>query len=124
MLQLLDNGTPSRRLLVEHNVTVFGYERRDDFAIVRFVMNDQRLRLIVKMPDWEDPAYRLTPAQHQIRSVEQRRKLYWADVRRTWAGMRALIAAKLEGIALGITTFEEEFRQFEDATALLSAGEP
>jgi hypothetical protein len=122
MSATLDHASELEKLLLEHNVTVFGYERADGFAIVRFKMNDKKLRLVVVMPDWNDDKYRLTPSRREIRSITQRRSLYWKDVASTWRAMKNLIAAKIEGVEMGITTFEDEFRQFEDAEALIGPG--
>lgn len=122
MTATLDHASELEKLLLGHSVTVFGYERLDDLAIVRFKMNDKKLRLVVKMPDWESDEYKLTPSRREIRSVTERRRLYWLDVAKTWKAMKNLIAAKLEGIEAGITTFEVEFSQFADAEALLGTG--
>lgn len=122
MSAILDHASELERLLLEHSVTVFGYERLDDLAVVRFRMNDRKLRLVVKMPDFNDDQYRLTPTRHEIRSVTEWRRLYWADVAKTWRAMKNLIAAKIEGVELGITTFDAEFSQFADAEALITAG--
>lgn len=122
MSAVLDQANELERLLLEHNVTVFGYERINELAVVRFVMNGRKLRLVVPMPDWEDEKYTLTPVNRQARSLTQRRSLYWADVKSTWTAMTKLIGAKLGGIEAGITTFEAEFSQFADAEGLLGAG--
>jgi hypothetical protein len=122
MSAVLDQAHELERLLLEHKVTVFGYERVNELAIVRFVMNERKLRLVVPMPDWEDDKYVLTPVNRTVRSITQRRTLYWADVKTTWTAMTKLIGAKLGGIEAGITTFEAEFSQFADAEGLLGTG--
>lgn len=122
MSAVLDHASDLEKLLLEHDVTVFGYERLDDLAVVRFVLNEKRLRLVVTMPDWNADKYRLTPNRGSIRSITERRRLYWADVAKTWKAMHNLVAAKLDGIEAGITSFDDEFRQFADAEALLGAG--
>jgi len=123
MSAVLDQASELEKLLLEHNVTIFGYERRDELAIVRFRMNDTKLRLIVPMPNWDDDVYKLTPSRHEIRSITERRRLYWRDVAAKWRAMKNLIAAKLEGVEAGITTFDAEFSQFQDAEALLGSGQ-
>jgi hypothetical protein len=120
MTAVLEHAADLEKLLVSHGVTVFGYERLDDLAVVRFRFIDRKLRLVVKMPDWNSDEYKLTPTRRGIRSATARQQAYWADVAKTWKAMRNLIAAKLEGIETGITTFEAEFTQFADAEALLS----
>lgn len=122
MSAILDHAADLEKLLLAHSVTIFGYERLDDYAVVRFRLNDRKLRLVVKMPDFNADEYRLTPSRGAIRSITQRRNLYWADVAKVWRAMKNLIAAKLEGIEAGITTFEAEFSQFADAEALITAG--
>lgn len=122
MTAVLDHAADLEKLLLQHDVTVFGYERRDDVAIVRFVMNDQKLRLVVTMPDFSARKY-TTTEQGRERSVTAHRDLYWKDVRATWSAMKNLIAAKMAAIEMGITSFETEFRQFQDAEALLGSGE-
>lgn len=118
----LEHAAELEKLLIEHSVTVFGYERLQDLAVVRFEMNGKKLRLVVKMPDWNDEHYKFTPTRREIRSATARQQLYWADVKKTWTAMKNLIAAKLDGIEVGITTFENEFSQFADAAGLLGAG--
>lgn len=121
MSATLDHASQLEQLLLAHDITVFGYERVGALAIVRFEMNGTKLRLVVPMPDWESDEYRLTPTG-KVRSITERRRLYWADVAKTWKAMRNLIAAKLEGIEAGITTFEAEFDQFRDGVALVGSG--
>lgn len=121
MSAVLDHAAELEKLLLEHDVTVFGYERAGDVAIVRFTMKDQKLRLVVGMPDWNDGKYTMTDAG-RARQITAHRQLYWADVRRNWKAMRDLVAAKLAAIEVGITTFETEFQQFEDGVALLGEG--
>lgn len=121
MSAVLDHASELEKLLLEHDVTVFGYERAGDIAIVRFTLNDQKLRLVVGMPDWNDAQYTTTDTGRP-RADSARRQLYWADVKRNWKAMRDLVAAKLAAIEVGITTFENEFQQFEDGVALLGEG--
>lgn len=122
MTAVLDQAHDLEKLLLEHDVTVFGYERINDLAVVRFILNEKRLRLVVTMPDWNDDHYRLTPNNRQPRAVSARRQLYWSDVSKRWDAMKRLIGAKLAGVEAGITTFDDEFRQFVDAEALLGDG--
>lgn len=113
---VLDHASQLEKLLLEHDVTVFGYERAGALAVVRFQMNGRKLRLVVGMPTPSDFA---TLSNGRERSVTARNELYWREVRRRWSAMRALVAAKLDGIDVGITTFEAEFEQFADAEALI-----
>lgn len=115
---VLDHAAQLEKLLLDHDVTVFGYERVGALAIVRFQMNGRKLRLVVGMPTPSDYA---TSDTGKIRTLTARNELYWREVRRRWTAMRNLIAAKLEGVEHGITTWEAEFEQFADAEALIEA---
>jgi hypothetical protein len=123
MTAVLDHAAELEKLLLQHDVTIFGYERMDDLAVVRFVLRDRKLRLVVKMPDWNDEQYTLTPSTRRPRSITGRRQVYWSDVAATWKAMKDLIAAKLNAVEKGITTFDDEFRQFEDGIAQIGAGD-
>ena len=116
----LDHASQLEKLLLDHGIDVFGYERVGDLAVVRFVFHDRKLRLVVTMPSIDD--FRTTPSG-RIASINVRNDAYLKEVRRRWAAMRNLIAAKLEGIDHKITTFAAEFEQFADAEALIGAGE-
>lgn len=119
---VLDQAAGLERVLLDHGITIFGYERLNDLAVVRFTMRDQKLRLVVPMPDYADDEFRLTPSRREIRSTAARNELYWTAVRKRWAAMKTLISAKLDAIDAGITTFEAEFSQFADGVAALGTG--
>lgn len=114
---VLDHASQLEKLLLDHDVTIFGYERVGAIAVVRFQMNGRKLRLVVGMPTPSDYA---STGTGKIRSITARNDLYWKEVRRRWLAMKNLVAAKLEGIETGITTFEAEFEQFADAEALIA----
>lgn len=122
MSAVLDHASALERMLLRHKVTVFGYERNGRHAIVRFVMRERKLRLVVEMPDYNAEKYLLTDAGRYERTQTARDRLYWKDVNDLWQAMIVLIEAKLSGIEAGITSFDDEFRQFADAEALLGAG--
>ena len=117
---VLDQAVQLEKLLLDHDVTIFGYERAGALAVVRFQLKGRKLRLVVGMPTPSD--YAMT--EHgRARTITSRNEVYWREVRRRWAAMRNLIAAKLEGIEAGITTFDDEFSQFADAEGLLGSGQ-
>lgn len=117
---VLDHATQLEKLLLDHGIETFGYERVGDVAVVRFKYHEKKLRLVVTMPQVSD--FSRTPTG-SIRSANVRNEEYWKEVRRRWIAMKNLIAAKLDGIEHGITTFADEFTQFADAEALIGTGE-
>jgi hypothetical protein len=123
MSATLDQAHELEKVLINHGISVFGYERAGDLAIVRFDYDEVKYRLVVPMPDWNDDKYVYTEARHDARSITARRQMYWKDVAATWRAMKNLISAKLEGIEAQITTVEAEFNQFRDGVAALGTGD-
>lgn len=78
-----------------------------DKAVVMFKMENRRIRFYLPMPDKDQ--YRKTASgreRHNEQSVEQA----WEQAtRQRWRALALAIKAKLEAVASGITSFEEEF---------------
>lgn len=84
---------------IERTVTRFGAEAfaygvLKDRVMVEFIADDRRVRFLVELPD--DYNYGSD-------------KAYEAEVRRLWRSLLLSIKSKLEVVASGIATFEEEF---------------
>lgn len=76
-------------------------------AVVMFRMNNRRIRFYLPMPNRED--YKESPGGRQ-RSSEYAIDEAWEQAKRQrWRALSLAIKAKLEAVASGITTFEEEF---------------
>ena len=84
----------------------FGYAQDGNQQVVFFRMEGRRVRLLVEMPDPEE--FALTPTGIK-RAPETQRRQWEQACRQRWRAMLLLIKAKLEGVASGITSLEEEF---------------
>lgn len=120
--EILTHAQELETVLTLRGADVFAYERSGDEAVIRFELNGMRLRLRVEMPRPAD-FDRTQQGNPRVPGSSAARQEYAAEVRRRWAAMRNLVKAKLDAIDANVTTFSMEFRQFEDPTALLTAGE-
>lgn len=78
-----------------------------DKAVIMFRMENRRIRFYLPMPDQSD--FRKT-ATGRTRSNEYAVEQAWEQAtRQRWRALALAIKAKLEAVASGITTFEEEF---------------
>src|SRR5688572_21743068 len=119
--EVLLHAAELETVLTLHGADVFSYERLGNRAVVKFLLNGVKLRLMVEMPNVED--YRYTPKQKYERTATAIAEEYRREVRRRWHALRGFVSAKLEAINAGVTTFEMEFRQFEAPIAELTEGE-
>lgn len=78
-----------------------------DKAVIMFKMDDRRIRFYLPMP--EKDAFRKTP-RGRARNNEWAVDQAWEQAgRQRWRALSLAIKAKLEAVASGITSFEEEF---------------
>jgi hypothetical protein len=76
-------------------------------AVVMFRMQDRRIRFYLPMPD--KTSFRKTDSG-RARTSEYAVEQAWEQAgRQRWRALALAIKAKLEAVASGITTFEEEF---------------
>src|SRR5699024_4454209 len=76
-------------------------------AMVTFIAHERTIRFDLDLPD--DPSkYRRTPAGRS-RDAKAAEAAMEAEVRRRWRALALAIKAKLEVIATGIASFEQEF---------------
>ena len=92
--------------LERYGADAFGYAQDGNQQVVSFRMEGRRVRLLVEMPDPEE--FALTPTGIK-RAPEVQQRQWEQACRQRWRAMLLLIKAKLEGVASGITSLEEEF---------------
>lgn len=88
------------RTLTRYGATHFSYATMPEGAVVQFVKGGKRIRFLVPMPARPDEGVRGGPAAFVRWEKSQRQK---------WRALGLVIKAKLEAVASGICTFEEEF---------------
>lgn len=109
--------SPERtRADIERELTRYGARQfmsgRDDdrgLAIIEFVANTRRVRLVLRVPNPGDREFTHTPARRVRRTTESAREVYDQAVWQRWRALLLVIKAKLEAINAGIVTFEDEF---------------
>lgn len=97
------------RTLARYGATSFMYGWQGDRAALAFTANDRQIRFILPLPDRNDRRFTHTPAKNSKRSPEAAEKEYDAAVRQSWRALNLVVKAKLEAVAAGIVSFEQEF---------------
>jgi hypothetical protein len=102
------------RLLTRAGATqhLIGVDARNGFAFVVFGMStdrgDRRVRVRIPLPNINDPKIAVDGRNHK-RTDREREKMCDQIIRERWRVMVLLMKAKLEAIALGMSTLEREF---------------
>lgn len=86
----------------------FAYGWEDQRAMIAFRAHGRQVRFLLDLPHPDDPAFGKTPTGLS-RTTDAKARAYEAEVRRRWRALTLAIKAKLEAVATGITTFEDEF---------------
>lgn len=92
--------TEIEKTLVRYGATHFSYTTMPEGAVVQFIFSAKRIRFLVPMPARPDEKKYGGPAAFRRWEKAQRQK---------WRALGLVIKAKLEAVASGICTFEEEF---------------
>jgi hypothetical protein len=96
--------------LMRGGATAFAYGQTSDppTARVMFEMSDRRFRFDLPLPNASDREFTHT-ARGQRRAESARVNEYQGEIKRRWRALLLVIKAKLEAVASGIATLEEEF---------------
>ena len=97
------------RTLRRYGATAFAYGWDNDSATILFEISARRMKFRLPMPDPNDRTFTHTEARGLRRSVDARQQAYEQAVRQSWRALALVIKAKLEAVAAGITTVEDEF---------------
>lgn len=95
------------RTLQRYGATSFAYGYEGTKAQVGFAIEGRRVRFILEMPD--PGAHRFTHHSRGARTPEAAQKQWEQACRQSWRALSLVIKAKLEAVAAGITTVEDEF---------------
>lgn len=106
-----DTRADIEHVLSRYGARQFAYGRDDDrgVAVVEFVTNSRRIRLVLPVPDPADQEFTHTPARGQLRAAAEAKRMYDQAVRQRWRALLLIVKAKLEAVASGVMTFENEF---------------
>lgn len=97
-----------KRTLDRYGATGWAMGQEDGLAAVMFTAHGRRVRFVLREPDPSDPAFKKT-ATGQRRTIPQAQAAYLGELRRVWRALALAIKAKLEVVATGIVSFDDEF---------------
>lgn len=102
------------RMEIERTLTRYGaggfiYGWQDDNAVVAFEMSNRRIKFMLPLPEKSSRDFTHTPGRGSRRNPIDAQKAWEQAGRQRWRALALAIKAKLEAVASGITTFEEEF---------------
>ncbi|EGF96798.1 hypothetical protein BDIM_06060 [Brevundimonas diminuta ATCC 11568] len=78
-------------------------------AMIGFRIKDRMVKFVLPMPDPKSREFTHTPARGTLRSPAEAEKAWEQAGRQRWRALALVIKAKLEAVAAGITTIEDEF---------------
>jgi len=96
------------RTLSRYGATQFMYGWDQTQAVIGFAVNDRQVRFLLPMPDRTSRDFTRTPTG-RTRSESEAQRTYEQAVKQRWRALALVIKAKLEAVAAGIVTFEDEF---------------
>lgn len=94
------------RTLTRYGAVQFIYGWDSAKAVIGFAVNDRQVRFLLPMPERSE--FTLTPTRMR-RTKASADKAYEQAVKQRWRALALVIKAKLEAVAAGIVTFEDEF---------------
>lgn len=97
-----------QRYLRRYGATAFTYGWDETSAALMFEMADRRILFRLPMPNPRDEEFTLTPTGKK-RTPPAAEAEYEQAVRQRWRALVLIIKAKLEAVAAGVTSLEQEF---------------
>jgi hypothetical protein len=99
------------RMVQKHGADQFISGWAGDVAVIGFRCNGRRVQFKLKLPDKADRAFTHCSGRQSgcLREPGQVVAHWEQACRARWRALALCIKAKLEAVAVGITTFEEEF---------------
>lgn len=95
-------------ILRKYGANAFQFGWKGNRAAIAFEAQNRQIRILLEMPDPDDPQFRVTPTR-KVRTAESRQAAYEQEVRRRWRALVLAVKAKLEAVETGISTFEQEW---------------
>jgi hypothetical protein len=99
------------KTLRRYGANQFAYAWDEGHAIIGFTAHNRQVRFVIPLPDAEDDEFTLTDTGRQ-RSATAAADAYERAVRQRWRVLALVVKAKLEAVAAGLVSFEDEFLAF------------
>ncbi len=80
-----------------------------DMALIQFRAKGRHLKFMLPLPKREEFRVHLVRGYKRPRTPRQIENAWQQEMRRRWRCLLLVLKAKLEAVATGITTFDEEF---------------
>lgn len=96
------------RTLTRYGAVQFIYGWDADRAVIGFAVHERQVRFLLPMPNPHSSEFSRTPTG-RVRASAEITKAYEQAVKQRWRALALVIKAKLEAVAAGIVTFEDEF---------------
>lgn len=97
------------QMITRHGADMFAYMHAPGRAQIQFRFKQWHIRFGLPLPAQDDKQFARTPGRGKQRTADQRYVAWDAECRRRWRSLALAVKAKLECVASGITTFEQEF---------------
>lgn len=98
-----------KTILQRYGAIGFMYAETGTVAMVQFDASNRRVQFVLPLPDRKAKEFWYTPSRNTRRTEEQAYEAWEQSCRQRWRALALAIKAKLEAVASGITTFENEF---------------
>lgn len=98
-----------RSTVRRYGATEFMHAEGDTQAVIMFSMHDRRVMFRVNMPDPKSKEFLRTPGRGLPRTAQQAHQAWEQACRARWRSLSLVVKAKLEAVASGIVSFEQEF---------------
>ena len=95
------------RTLRRYGADDFAYMSSRDRAVIAFVAEGRQVRFVLTLPDIASRDF--THHSRGPRTAPAAAAAYEQAVKQKWRALALMVKAKLEGVASGIVTFEQEF---------------
>lgn len=95
------------QVLMRYGATSFVSGWEGTQAVIQFEAKNRRIMFELTMPDRNDK--RFTHHSRGVRTPQAAMEAWEQETRRVWRALLLVVKAKLEAVATGIATFEEEF---------------
>lgn len=97
------------RTLARYGASAFMYGTKPEEAIIAFEASGRRIMFRLPIPNKDDRRFTHTAGKSIRRTAEAQNKEWEQACRQSWRALSLVIKAKLEAVAAGIVTFEDEF---------------
>lgn len=97
------------RTLRRYKADAFGYMSDSAGAVIAFRIANRQVKFVLPLPDPNEREFTHTPTTGKPRSSASAEAAWEGACRQRWRALALVIKAKLEAVAAGITTVEDEF---------------